>query len=245
MASPLLEVRSVTVRFGGVMALNDVSFDVEEGEGVALVGANGAGKSTMVGVVSGAQRCRPGSVRFAGVDVTRAAPHTVAALGLARTFQIVQPFSGLTARECTALGAMYGATAGRRVGARDVNALADEALEFVGLTAFAEQPTDSLNAAQRRMLEIARAVAARPRLILLDEVLSGLNSAEIQRGLGLVNAILAKGTAVIMIEHVVQAVAGVAKRIVVLDQGGVIVDGPAAEVLQDERAVSAYFGVTR
>jgi branched-chain amino acid transport system ATP-binding protein len=242
MSEPLLDVRSATVRFGGVTALTDVTLQVQPGEAVGLVGPNGAGKSTLVAVVSGAQRCSPGTVRFAGKDVTRRSAHVVAGLGLARTFQIVHPFVGLTAHECITLGALFGSLDGRSARVQEARARADEALAFVGLSAFADYPAESLNAAQRRMLEIGRAVAARPRLVLLDEVLSGLNSAEIERGLELIRSIRARGIAVVMIEHVVQAVVSIAERIVVLDQGRKIADGPAAEVLNDERAIRAYFG---
>ena len=243
MGEPLLELRSASVRFGGVTALNDVSLRIDEGEAVGLVGANGAGKSTLVAVAAGAQRCRPGSVSFGGIDVTRRSPHVIAALGLARTFQIVHPFTGLTAHEYVTLSALFGSLRERGRKVRAARAQADEALEFVGLRDLANMPAESLNAAQRRMLEIGRAVAARPRLILLDEVLSGLNTAEIEHGLGLIKSIRARGIAVVMIEHIVQAVVEVAERIVVLDQGAKIADGPAGTVLRDDRAIRAYFGV--
>jgi branched-chain amino acid transport system ATP-binding protein len=184
-------------------------------------------------------------VHFAGADVTRRPAHAIAALGLARTFQIVHPFTGLTARECVMLSAMFGSAHGRRHRLAEAGAAAANALELVGLSGFADSPAESLNAARRRMLEIARAVASRPRLVLLDEVLSGLNSAEIEHGIRLIRGILADGIAVVMIEHVVQAVAGIAERIVVLDQGRKIADGPAAEILRDEQAIRAYFGVAR
>jgi branched-chain amino acid transport system ATP-binding protein len=245
MSEALLDVRSASVRFGGVTALNDVSFQVHAGEAVGLVGPNGAGKSTLVAAVSGAQRCSPGEIRFAGVDVTRRSPHVIAGLGLARTFQIVHPFIGLTAHECVTLSVMYGSHVERCTSVRLAKVRADEALELVGLTPLAQYPAEALNAAQRRMLEIGRAIAARPRLVLLDEVLSGLNSAEIERGLDLINAIRARGISVVMIEHVVQAVVKIAERIVVLEQGRKIADGPAAEVLADERAIRAYFGDRR
>jgi branched-chain amino acid transport system ATP-binding protein len=242
MAAALLELQSASVRFGGVTALNDVTLRIDEGEAVGLVGPNGAGKSTLVAVVSGAQRCRPGSVHFAGVDVTRRSPHVISGLGLARTFQIVHPFTGLTAHECVTLSALFGSAGERSASVRAARDRASETLEFVGLSTLADMPAESLNAAQRRMLEIGRAVAARPRLILLDEVLSGLNTAEIEHGLGLIRSIRQRGIAVVMIEHIVQAVVGIAERIVVLDQGAKIADGPAAAVLRDEHAIRAYFG---
>ncbi|UYN96192.1 MAG: ABC transporter ATP-binding protein [Enhydrobacter sp.] len=241
----LLEVTDVCVTFGGVRALDALSFAVDEGEIVGLVGPNGAGKSTLVGVVSGALRADSGRVRFGGRDVTRLGPHRIAALGLARTFQTVQPFLGLTTRECAVLGATFGSADGRRTRLREAALSADEALAFVGLTPQAAMPAEQLNAAQRRLLEIARVLAARPRLILLDEVLSGLNTAELERGIELVRALRRRGIAVLLIEHIVRAIAGLADRVVVIDRGAKIAEGPVSSVLADRRALSAYFGVPR
>jgi len=240
----LLEVEDVSVEFGGLRALNGVSFTVDEGEIVGLVGANGAGKSTLVSAVSGALGRHGGRVVFAGRDITGLAPSRIAQMGLVRTFQLVQPFRGLTAIECVTLGALYGSARDRPAGIPAARRLAGQALEFAGLSMVADLSCDTLNASQRRRLEIARALAARPRLILLDECLSGLNSSEIDHGIALVRAIRARGIAILIIEHMVRVMSALADRIVVLDRGEKIADGPAADVLTDRRALGVYFGTT-
>ena len=241
----LLQVQSLSMSFGGLQALVDLSFEIAEGEIVGLVGPNGAGKSTLVGVISGAVRSRSGSVHFAGRDVTSLMPHRIAALGMARTFQLVQPFTGLTALDCTMLGVLYGSVAGRteRVSAAREQAL--DALNLVGLKPHANTPAEQLNATQRRRLEIARAIAARPRLVLLDEVLSGLGGEELEQGILLVRAIRDRGIAILVVEHIVRAIAALADRVIVLDRGRKVTEGTVAEVLDDRRALSAYFGLSR
>lgn len=238
----LFELRGLSVRFGGLAALSDVSFGVDAGEIVGLVGPNGAGKSTVVNAVSGSLGRCDGQILFAGRDITGAAPSRIAALGLARTFQLVQPFRGLTALECATLGALYGSDAGRPRTLGAARELALQTLELCGLSASAHQLCDALNASQRRKLEIARALASRPRLILLDESLSGLSSNEIDAGLSLVRDIQARGIAILMIEHMVHVVVELAQRIVVLDHGEKIAEGPASDVMKDRRALDVYFG---
>lgn len=238
----LLEVKDVSVQFGGLRALNAVSFGVREGEIVGLVGPNGAGKSTLVNAVSGALGRHGGRIDFASRDISGFAPSRIARLGLVRTFQLVQPFRGLSAIECVTLGALYGSAADRPAGVPAARHLAEQALDFAGLSAVADLACDTLNASQRRRLEIARAVAARPKLILLDECLSGLNSTEIDQGIALIRAIRERGIAILIIEHLVRVMAHLADRIVVLDRGEKIADGPAADVLTDRRALGAYFG---
>ena len=238
----LLEVRNLSVRFGGLQALNDISFGVGVGEIVGLVGPNGAGKSTLVNAVSGTLARSKGQILFHGQDVTGWPPSRIAALGLARTFQLVQPFRGLSALECVTVGALYGRGADRPAGVRAARDLARAALEHCGLAASADSPCDALNASQRRRLEIARALAARPRLVLLDEALSGMNSSELESGIALVRSIRARGISILMIEHMVRVVAELADRIVVLDHGEMVANGPASAVLADRRAVDVYFG---
>ena len=238
----LLELRRLSVRFGGLAALREVSFGVDAGEVVGLVGPNGAGKSTVVNAVSGVIARSEGQILFAGQDITGAAPSRIAALGLARTFQLVQPFRGLTALECAMLGALYGSDAGRPTGLAQARDLALETLDLCGLAACAHQLCDVLNASQRRKLEIARALASRPRLILLDESLSGLSSTEINAGLSLVRAIRARGIAILMIEHMVHVMIELADRIVVLDHGEKIAEGPVNQVMADRRSLDVYFG---
>jgi branched-chain amino acid transport system ATP-binding protein len=238
----LLEVRNLSVRFGGLKALSDISFAVGIGEIVGLVGPNGAGKSTLVNAVSGTLNRSNGQIFFCGQDVTSWSPSRIASLGLARTFQLVQPFRGLTALECVMLGALYGSSADRPPGVAAARRFVRSVLETCDLAASAETPCDSLNASQRRRLEIARALAARPRLVLLDEALSGMNSSEVEAGIALVRSIRARGISILMIEHMVRVVAELADRIVVLDHGKMIATGPASSVLVDRRAVDVYFG---
>ena len=241
----LLELRRLSVRFGGLAALSNVSFGVDAGEIVGLVGPNGAGKSTVVNAVSGAIARPDGQIMFAGRDITGAAPSRIAALGLARTFQLVQPFRGLTALECATLGALYGSEEGRPRSLAKARDLALEILDLCGLGTTAHQLCDALNASQRRKVEIARALASRPRLILLDESLSGLSSNEIDAGLSLVRAIRARGIAILMIEHMVHVMIELADRIVVLDHGEKIAEGPADHVMADRRSLDVYFGARR
>jgi branched-chain amino acid transport system ATP-binding protein len=240
----LLDVQDVSVQFGGLRALNRVSFGVQEGEIVGLVGPNGAGKSTMVNAVSGALGRHQGRITFASRDISGLAPSRIAEMGLVRTFQLVQPFHGLTAIECVTLGALYGSGTDRPTGVPAARRLAEQVLAFAGLSAVAGLACDTLNASQRRRLEIARALAARPKLILLDECLSGLNSSEIDQGITLVRAIRERGIAILIIEHMVRVMATLADRIVVLDRGEKIADGPAEEFLTDRRALGVYFGTT-
>lgn len=238
----MLEVRDLSVRFGGLRALSNISFDVGAGEIVALIGPNGAGKSTLVNAVSGTLPGSEGRIFFCGQDVTGWSPSRVATLGLARTFQLVQPFRGLTALECVTLGALYGNASDRPAGVSAARSFAQSTLELCGLAANADMQCEALNASQRRRLEIARALAARPQLILLDEALSGMNSSELESGIALVRLIHARGISILMIEHMVRVVAELADRIIVLDHGEMISSGPAATVLADPRAVDVYFG---
>jgi ABC-type branched-subunit amino acid transport system ATPase component len=211
---------------------------------VDLVGPNGAGKSTLVGVISGAVRPGAGTVRFAGCDIASLSPHRIAALGLARTFHLVQPFTGLTALDCTLLGVLFGNAAGRieRVALAWQRTL--EALDIVGLKTHADTPAEQLNATQRR-LEIARVIAAHPRLILLDEVLSGLGGEELEQGIALVREISGRDIAIRVVEHIVRAIAALADRVLVLDRGQKVAEGSVAEVLEERHAPSSYFGLSR
>lgn len=215
----LLEVHELSVRFSGLRALSGVSFAVDAGEIVGLVGPNGAGKSTLVNAVSGTLGHYGGRIAFAGRDITGLAPSRIAGMGLMRTFQLVQPFRGLTAIDCVTLGALYGSSRDRPAGVAAAHRLAEQALDFTGLSAVAGLACDTLNASQRRRLEIARALAARPQAILLDECLSGLNSNEVDQGIALVRAIRDRGIAILIIEHMVRVIAELADRIVVLDHG--------------------------
>jgi branched-chain amino acid transport system ATP-binding protein len=239
---PLLEVLSVSKRYGSLMALRDVSFSLREGEILGLIGPNGAGKTTMVSVLSGSILPSQGEVRFDGRLINGLKPHRVGELGIARTFQLVQPFTGMTALECTMLGALFGSLRGRLTGIRAARRHAEEVLTFVGLAPKADILAENLNIPERRRLELARALAARPRLLLLDEVMAGLNAAEVDDAITLIRSIRDRGMSVLVIEHLMQAILGLADRVVVLHHGNKIADGPAADVMTDERIVTVYLG---
>ncbi|XXX42214.1 ABC transporter ATP-binding protein [Sorangium sp. So ce119] len=235
----MLEVQGVSKRFGGLQALSDVAFGVEDGEIVGLIGPNGAGKTTLFNVVSGVNAPEKGRIVFRGQDITGRPPYRVAQLGLARTFQIVRPLHDLTVRENVILGACYGRERhGRGAAAR----VADEVLALVGLGERAAQLAGSLNVAQKKRLEMARALAARPYLLLLDEVLAGLNPAEVARMIDMIRHIRGQGVTILMIEHLMQAMMSLSDRIVVLDHGKLIAAGEPREVAADPKVIEAYLG---
>jgi branched-chain amino acid transport system ATP-binding protein len=236
-AEPLLVVRSLSRAFGGLKAVSDVSFEVPPGSLSALIGPNGAGKTTLFALVSGFVKPDSGTVRFDGQDITGAEPHRTARLGMTRTFQIVQPFAQQTVRQNIAVGAHLH-TAGRR----EALAQAEEVAARVGLAAQLDKAASDLTVAGRKRLELARALATRPKLLLLDEVLAGLNPAEIAEMLPVVRRIADSGVTVLMIEHVMQAVMNLAQQVWVLAQGQLIAQGTPAQVTRDERVIEAYLG---
>jgi branched-chain amino acid transport system ATP-binding protein len=237
--SALLEVNGLCKRFGGLQATNDVSFRLEEGEIVGLIGPNGAGKTTLVNLITGVLHASSGSVVFRGRDVTRQRPHEAARGGLARTFQIVQPFPNMTVLENVAAGALFAGGAGSRAQAeRD----AMEHLEFVGLAAQALRPATALTLPSRKRLELAKSLAMKPRLLLLDEVNAGLNTAEIDQALALMRSIAARGITILLIEHLMKVVMSLSQRILVLHHGELISQGEPQAVLNDPRVIEAYLG---
>jgi branched-chain amino acid transport system ATP-binding protein len=233
----MLEVRGVSIRFGGVQALSGVSLAVAEGGITALVGPNGAGKSTLFGVVSGFLAPDAGSVHFRGEDVTGRAPHLLCRLGLARTFQIVQPFAGQTVRENVAVGAHLA-----RASRPEALAHAESVAARVGLADQLDKPAEALTVAGRKRLELARALATGPGLLLLDEVLAGLNPQEIATVLPVVRGICDSGITVLMIEHVMQAVMSLADRVLVLNEGRLIAEGTPSQIAREPRVIEAYLG---
>ena len=237
MAEALLQVQGVGIAFGGLRAVHDVSLAVPAGSLTALIGPNGAGKTTLFALMSGFLRPQTGRVLLGGRDITGQPPHHNARAGLARTFQIVQPFAQQTVRENIAVGAhLHEPRRGAALAA------AEAVAQRVGLAAVLDQPAGELTVAGRKRLELARALATRPKLLLLDEVLAGLNPQEISEMLPVVRGIAASGVTVLMIEHVMQAVMNLASHVWVLAQGQLIAAGTPAEVTADARVIEAYLG---
>src|SRR5664279_2600199 len=237
MAEPLLSLRGVSIAFGGLRAVQDVSLDVAPGTLAALIGPNGAGKTTLFSLMSGFLKPDAGTVRFDGHDITGRPPHLNARAGMARTFQIVQPFAAQTVRENIAVGAHL-----HEPGRAAALAAAEEVAHQVGLGALLDRPAGDLTVAGRKRLELARALATTPRLLLLDEVLAGLNPSEIRDVLPIIRAIRDRGVTILMIEHVMQAVMSLAEHIYVLVEGRVIAQGPPATIVADPRVIEAYLG---
>jgi len=235
----LLSVNGVNKRFGGLQALTDVTFDLPEGQILGLIGPNGAGKTTLFNAINGIYPPEEGRIIFRSKDVTWGKPYEHARMGMARTHQIVQPLNELSVRENVMVGACFGHE-NQDLG--NAARIADEVLEFVGLAERTDQLAGSLNVAQKKRLEMARALAARPFLLLLDEVLAGLNSSEIDNMIQMVLKIREKGITIIMIEHVMKAVMNVSDRIVVLDYGEQIAEGSPEMIAKNEKVIEAYLG---
>jgi len=234
----ILEVRGVSKRFGGLVAVSDVTFHIAEGEILGLIGPNGAGKTTLFNVVNGVYKADQGTITFAGKDITRCSPDQVVHLGLARTHQIVKPLNDLTVLDNVTVGACFGREYLDMAAARKV---ASEVLRQVGLER-TDMMARSLTIAGKKRLEIARALAAKPKLLLLDEVLAGLNPTEVATMIELVRKIRDSGISVLMIEHLMQAIMSLSDRIVVLNLGRKLAEGRPDEVVHNSAVVEAYLG---
>ena len=235
----LLSVQGVTKRFGGLQALTKVTFDLPEGQILGLIGPNGAGKTTLFNAINGVYPPEEGRIIFRDKDMTNAKTYRMAKMGLARTHQIVQPLNDLTVRENVMVGACFGQ---ENHSLSSASVIADEVLDFVGLAARIDQLAGSLNVAQKKRLEMARALASHPKLLLLDEVLAGLNPSEIGNMVETVKKIRERGITIIMIEHVMKAVMNVSDRIIVLDYGQQIAEGTPEEISKNEKVIEAYLG---
>jgi branched-chain amino acid transport system ATP-binding protein len=237
----LLEARDLTKRFGGLAAVAQVSFDLAEGEILGLIGPNGSGKTTLVNVITGALASSAGTVRFRGESIHGLPAYRIGRLGVSRTFQVVKPFRNLTVRENVMVGALFGARGGARV-LPEARRLADEVLEFVALAHLADAAAEGLNVPERKRMELARALAMRPTVLFLDEVMAGLNPSEIDAAVRLVRQIRDRGISLVVIEHVMRAIRDLSDRIVVLFHGEKLTEGPPAAVLHDPDVVAAYLG---
>jgi branched-chain amino acid transport system ATP-binding protein len=237
MAEPLLRVDAVSKRFGGLLAVDEASFMADAGRITALIGPNGAGKTTLFAIVTGFLQPSAGRIFYTGGDITGVPPHRLARRGIARTFQIVQPFAGLTVHENIAVGAHLS-----RPSRADALAAAADVACSVGLGDLLDRPAASLTISGRKRLELARALAIEPKLLLLDEVLAGLNPSEIRDVVPVIRAIRDRGVAIVMIEHVMQAVMSLAEQVFVLAEGRILAEGSPRAIAGDPRVVEAYLG---
>ena len=233
----LLEIQGVSKRFGGLLAVHGVELAMRPGDIVGLIGPNGAGKTTLFHLISGFYAPTAGDIRLRGDSVVGLKPHAICRRGIARTFQIVQPFASLSALDNVMVGAFN-----RTDDLEAAQARAREALEFVGLGPKRDLPARSLTLADRKRLEMARGLATEPELLLLDEVMAGLNPTETEGIIGLIRSIHARGITLLIIEHVMRAIMALSHRIVVLHHGEVIAEGRPEEVARDRRVIEAYLG---
>jgi len=233
----LLEMTGLTKRFGGLLAISNFDLRLDAGEIVGLIGPNGAGKTTAFHLIAGFHAPTSGEIRFKGQSIVGFKPHAICRLGLARTFQIVQPFAGLSVIENVMVGAFN-----RERDAAAARRLAGEIVDFVGLGRRRDMPARSLTLSDRKRLEIARGLATRPEMLLLDEAMSGLNPTEIDEIIGLIRRIHARGVSLLIIEHVMQAIMALSHRLVVLHHGEKLAEGAPGVVACDRRVIEAYLG---
>jgi len=235
----ILKLAGVTKRFGGLRALTEVSFELPEGQVLGLIGPNGAGKTTLFNIINGVYPPEEGRITFRDRDITGEKPFHLARMGMARTHQIVRPLNELTVRANVMAGACFGREAKNQ---KEAGIVADEVLEFVRLAPHRGQLASSLNVAEKKRLELARALAARPYLLLLDEVLAGLNPSEVAIMIEAIRTVRSQGVSIIMIEHVIQAIMSLSDWIIVLNYGQQIAAGTPAEISNNQEVIDAYLG---
>jgi len=236
---PLLEVERVSKGFGGVRAVHDVSFTLEVGEVLGIMGPNGSGKTTLFNLIAGALRPDAGRIRLHGQDIGGLPPYRVCARGIARTFQLVRPFAGLTALDNVLVGRLYGRS---RSSPAEAVVEAERLLALVGLEGRGHFPAAQLTLVDRKRLELARALAASPHLLLLDEFMAGLNPVETTAAMSLIRRLQAEGTTILMVEHIVWALLDLSRRIIVLSAGEKIAEGSPEAVAADPAVVNVYLG---
>jgi branched-chain amino acid transport system ATP-binding protein len=236
----LLEGRGVTKYFGGLAAVSEVDFVVNQGEVLGLIGPNGAGKTTLFNLISAALVPKPGTIYFKGKNITGLAPYKICRMGVARTFQAAKIFANMLVIENVRVGSFFGR--GGNVSAADSTRVAEEQLEFVGLSAVSRSQARDLTLSNQKRLELARAMATAPELLLLDEMMAGLNQTEIAEAMELIQRIRAKGITIVMIEHVMKAIMNVCDRIIVLHHGKKIAEGTPNEIVNSPTVIEVYLG---
>jgi len=239
----LLRLENITKRFGGLVAVDDVSLEIQEGELIAIVGPNGAGKTTLFNVISGVFLPEEGKVFFEDRDITQLPAYKRAPLGLGRTFQIPRPFSSASVRENVAIGAMFG-TLADKVSVDESLEIADHYIDLVGLQAHRDKSAGTLTPVEKKLMEIARALAMKPKLLLMDEAMAGMNPRDIDEMVEFLKRLKVeeKMSIIAMVEHIMRAVAGLAERVMVMHQGAKLVDASTTEALSDPKVVEVYLG---